>query len=252
MTDARNIEKTFDFSRYDYLDFGCSNGNSIDFGAVQFGGHTGLGIDIDPEKIATAQNRIKNNIIPSRHGAICADLIDLHQHLPSRQFRFVTCIHFMEHLPGFRTVQQILYSAAHVSREFVFAVQPNADRSQYLFEQGLKTYYSDWTCHTALLTSYDFYRLCKNFQLGGVIKDFVIYKNRPVLDSSDPCIHPLASPKNQHDYDPNVHPAKEEGLILDNVYQEIGLFMLRSNVPVEKYLKTVSPNAVIIYDSREH
>src|SRR5215470_13328342 len=39
----------------DFLDFGCSRGGSLRVAAALFGGQNGLGVDIDPAKVAAAQ-----------------------------------------------------------------------------------------------------------------------------------------------------------------------------------------------------
>ena len=42
------------FADYDFLDFGCSKGGSMEFAQATFGGR-GLGLDIDPAKVAASK-----------------------------------------------------------------------------------------------------------------------------------------------------------------------------------------------------
>ncbi len=44
-----------DLSAYDFVDFGCSSGDSIAFGKNHLGGHRGLGRDINPNKVGAAR-----------------------------------------------------------------------------------------------------------------------------------------------------------------------------------------------------
>lgn len=75
-------------------------------------------------------------------------------------------------------------------------------------KKGLKTYYSDWTAHNSILTSYDFYRLCQFEKDQGNIKDFIIFAVVPIKSSADSFIHPISSKYNSHDYDSSRHPQK--------------------------------------------
>ena len=52
-----------DISSYDFIDFGCSKGGSIEFAKKSFGVERGVGIDIDPAKVATARAAGHNAMI---------------------------------------------------------------------------------------------------------------------------------------------------------------------------------------------
>ena len=41
----------FDTDKYDFIDFGCSNWDSIKFAQINLNGQCGIGIDIDPNKV---------------------------------------------------------------------------------------------------------------------------------------------------------------------------------------------------------
>jgi len=99
---------------YDYIDFGCSNGNSIRFGVDKFNGIKGIGVDIDPKKIANANERLKDTQAHrGEHIAINYDVLNLDDDSFYKKFRFTTCIHFLEHLFGF--VDAMCVSAMHSS-----------------------------------------------------------------------------------------------------------------------------------------
>ncbi|MBR5230846.1 MAG: class I SAM-dependent methyltransferase [Clostridia bacterium] len=76
INDAVSLEN-LDFNRYDYLDFGCSSGNSLSYGSKYFGGTACLGVDIDQEKIAEAQEKIRTGKIKGQHAAVCMDVLQL-------------------------------------------------------------------------------------------------------------------------------------------------------------------------------
>ncbi|MDO5852245.1 MAG: methyltransferase domain-containing protein [Methanobacteriaceae archaeon] len=91
-----NLDK-FNINNYDFIDFGCSNGNSLNYGVNKFNGNKGIGIDIDPEKIKNLKKEIKDQ----GHIGLCMDILELKDYTELRkQFKFTTCIHFLEHLGG--------------------------------------------------------------------------------------------------------------------------------------------------------
>ncbi|MBR5230847.1 MAG: hypothetical protein IKW00_01215 [Clostridia bacterium] len=148
-------------------------------------------------------------------------------------------------------MQKILFSAAEFCTEFVYVLQPDFDKNLYLFDKKLKTYYSDWSSHTAQMTSYDFFRICKRLREGGTIKDFVIFKAHPIRRSSDPRIHPIDSPINQHEYDRSKHPVKPMHIRLKDVYENIGLLLiLKDDFSADDSLKKICRGGKVIYDSR--
>lgn len=246
MLDDLNIDD------YDYIDFGCSNGNSIRFGVDKFNGTRGIGVDIDPKKIANANERLKDiEAHRGEHIAINYDVLNLDDDRFYKKFRFTTCIHFLEHLFGFVDAKKAIETAIKFSKEFVFITQPFADKDVELFNQNLKTYYSDWTGHTNLMTSYDFYRILRDFQNNGLIKEFIIFANTPILDSSSPFIHPLSAPYNKHEYNEEL-PPKDTSIKFEGLYKDIGAFLIiDEDIPIDKYYKNVYGDKKIIYDSRK-
>lgn len=82
---------------------------------------------------------MNNKEIDDRDNAIRADILDLPKLLPKKtNFRFTTCIHFLEHLNGYPFVKEVINTAILISNEFVFIMQPNGDKNVYLFEKRLE------------------------------------------------------------------------------------------------------------------
>ena len=181
---------------HDFLDFGASKGGCIDFAERSLGGRKGLGVDIDPKKVA--QMRALG------YDCIEGDITKLD--LPDNSVRFVTMSHVLEHLPDLDAVGLAIRSAARVATDFLLIQGPYFDADEALARQGLKFYWSDWRGHPCHLTTGQLGRLLRDAGL----RHHILMARVPVLDSNDPCIHPLSSPRNQHDYEAGVHPAKPD------------------------------------------
>ena len=179
---------------HDFLDFGASKGGCIDFALRRLGGRKGLGVDIDPRKVA----RMKS----LGYDCVEADVTDLR--LRARAVRFVTMSHMLEHLPDLDAVQRTIGTAARVASDFLFIQGPYFDADEALAARGLKFYWSDWGGHTCHLTS----RLLRGVLDALRLRDYLVMARVPVADSHDPAIHPVSSPRDQHDYQPGEHPAK--------------------------------------------
>lgn len=240
------------FQEYDFMDFGCSKGESIKYGQNKFGGKKGIGIDIDYEKVKMARHYIKtSDKLSDGHTAICEDITQLVNYNIASKVRFTTAIHFLEHVNGMDEAEIIMESAANLSEEFVYISQPFADMDSQLFKMGLKTYYSDWTGHKNLMTSYDFYKICRNMYYRDTIKDFVIFGTVAINDSSNNYIHPIDSPINQHEYNEKIHPPKDNNITFNGLYKDINVLMiLNDDFNFEKTISSINKDYEIIYDSR--
>ena len=191
----KEIARLIAQEKYDYLDFGCSDGGSLKFGRSYLGGTRGLGIDINPDKVRQA--------VESGCDAIVADVTHLSQ--LNNTVRFVTLFHFLEHLSGFSSARNCLTAAITAATDFVLVRQPWFDGDGYLFERGLKLYWSDWKGHPYAMTTLDFYKIITR---NPKVKAWGMYGRKPISHSRDPAVHPLTSPRGQHAYDPARHPAK--------------------------------------------
>src|SRR5690606_2519300 len=98
---------------HDFYDFGCSQGGSIAHAMKHFGGKCGLGIDVDARKVEATRAR-----------GFEAEVLDILTLPEKKQVRFVTMMHFLEHLDSYATASAMLRMACAVSREFVYVAQP--------------------------------------------------------------------------------------------------------------------------------
>ena len=168
----------------DHIDFGCSKGGSLDFAKKRLGGYRGLGIDIDLAKVAA-----------TREAGFEAIQYDIQQ-LPNRKLvRFVIMSHFLEHLPKFTDVKAMVRKAFQISTEFVYIQQPFFDADGYLLEKGLKLFWSDWRGHPNRMTSLEMILTLRDLQLEGFKFSYSLHAHKQVEDSSDPCVHPINSPR---------------------------------------------------------
>lgn len=196
-----------DLTDYDFIDFGASQGGSMDFAKAQLGGRNGLGIDKDPAKVERLRQL--------GYHCIEADVTDLD--IPPKSVRFVVLSHFLEHLPNLDAVRRTLECAAKIASDFLYVQGPYFDADEYLASHGLKFYWSDWHGHHCHVTSTQLTNILDSLAL----RDYVVRGVVPVVDSEDPCIHPASSPRNQHDYTPGKHPPKPSLTFDRPVYKEM-------------------------------
>ena len=201
----------------DFLDFGTSKGGSIKFACKHFGGRRGVGIDISPQKLALARN--------DGYECIQADVTCLPFH--DKSVRFVTMSHILEHLSSLAAVEAAIREGARVARDFLFIRGPYFDADAELEAQGLRFYWSFWTGHKCHLKSWEL----SSFLRRTGLDDHVMLVREPIYDSSHPAIHPLASPRDQHAYDPAVHPSKPFVELKRRAFREIVCFVQLRPLP---------------------
>ena len=97
------LTQDLNLNEFDFVDFGCSTGHSLAWANKHLGGKRGLGIDADPAKVATARTNGRD--------AIMARVQEVD--LPKGAFSFVSMIHFLEHLPDYKTAHTAMATAAH-------------------------------------------------------------------------------------------------------------------------------------------
>ncbi len=227
-----------DLSRYDFVDFGCSKGGSLEFGTKFFGGR-GIGLDIDEAKVRKA--------IANGHDALHLDVSSLDPATVG-QTGFVLMSHFLEHLPKFAVASKCIASACKISRDFVLIQQPYFDADPYLFSNRMKVYWSDWRGHTLPMTTLQLYRATRPL-LGDIARRVIICGRHKILSSAAPEIHHISSPDEQQKWDGSIHPPKADIHFTYPVFKEtcviilIGLDVL--SPPLEKYLQRCE----VIWDS---
>lgn len=227
---------------YDFIDFGCSKGGSLEFGEAAFGGR-GIGIDIDAGKVAMSLHR--------GHAAVQADITKI-QPDDFNKVRFAILSHFLEHLPGISEATACIKAAARLTNEFFWIQQPYFDADGELFERGLKLYWSDWRGHTCHMSTIQIWRILNDLLEQNYIKRFIVGRRYPITNSHCKEIHPISSAVDQVDWDEARHQPRAFMEFTFPVYREVcavGLHDAESVDPkVEKYLNRLN----ILYDSRHH
>ena len=110
----------------DFIDIGTGVGGSIGFVRKSFGAGPGLGIDIDPDKLAKAR--------AAGHEVIEGDLADLE--LPAGCVSFVSAMDVLEHLPDLDATRRVLGAAAKVARDAIFIRHPSFEDIESLAALG--------------------------------------------------------------------------------------------------------------------
>jgi hypothetical protein len=212
------------FDGYDFLDFGCSGGGSIIYVTRIFPGVRGLGLDVDPRKVAKA-----------KEAGFDAEVCDVASLTAAPdQVRFVVMSHFLEHLTGRKPAFDCLLAAARVATEFVVIRQPWFDADGYLFGLGLKFYWSHWRGHRYHMTALEMQQCMEALASQGAIEQYALFGRKPVRDSGDPSVHPLASPVDQHEWDKTVHPPKPSVAFGIPIYRELCAVAVRNGGQIDE------------------
>ena len=226
-----------DFSTYDFIDFGCSKGGSIEFATRAWPGARGIGIDIDDKKVAVAT--------AAGYSAVKMDALEL-QYQPD-VVRFCTMLHFLEHLYSKRDAAACIRAACTAAREFVVIRHPWFGADSFLMAMGLKFYWSDWRGHRCHLDALQLQLIMRDLHDEGLITRFAIYGRKPVASSVSETIHSLASPIDQHGYDPARHPPKPRVNFPPGIFQEVSAIAVK-NGDLAEVAKATKPGD-LIYDS---
>ncbi|MBE9571672.1 MAG: hypothetical protein IMF11_13675 [Proteobacteria bacterium] len=117
--------------------------------------------------------------------------------------------------------KKAIRSAVLVASDFVVIIGPWFDADVYLERLGLKFFWSDWTGHTWHFHTKDLRQILNTLGL----RNYVIMACGEVKDSSDPAIHPLDSPRDQHEYNPEIHPPKPLLPFSQAVYKEMTCYV---------------------------
>jgi hypothetical protein len=205
-----DLENKLSSGHYDFIDFGCSKGDSLIFGRDFLGGRYGLGIDIDSKKVQLSIERGED--------AIVCDATEIGSY--KNAVSFSSMAHFLEHLPGLPLAMKCIESAVNISRDFVFIRQPWFDADGELLKSGLKLYWSDWGGHKNPMTTLDFYRGIRGLRVKKPV-DWAIFGSNRIYSSASKCILPLDAPANRHFYDAGKDGKKPFSMFPFPVYQEI-------------------------------
>jgi len=225
---------------FDFLDFGCSNGGSIEYAKKELGGRKGLGLDIDSKKVSKARRL--------GYSAKISDLTNTDQKY-NGTVKFTIMAHFLEHLPGQKYANSCMRLACNLSDEFVFIRQPYFDADGYLFSLGYKLYWSDWSGHTFHMTSLDLFSILQKLQINNRISRFFIFHKDRIKHSFSKTIHPLDTSFNQHEYEGKLL-TKKLKLFTYPVYRETGAIILTRTEKINNHLKKFLKTCVITYDSK--
>lgn len=184
---------------YDFLDFGCKEGRSLRiFGELFDAKGKGLGLDLN-----------KKNVAKTIANGFDAQLCDVRNIEVESKVRFCVMNHFLEHIPNFRDVGDIIKKACEISSEFVFIKQPYFDADPYLFSLGFKFFYSTWKAHPNHMTLLEFTNVLNPLVSEGVIKSYTLYGHNLVTNSKDWGIHNLEAQNNVGKWDKNIHSIKD-------------------------------------------
>ena len=211
-----------DLDEYDFLDFGAGTGGSLSLCAKVFGGR-GLGIDNAERKVAAAQ----------QDGAevVFGDITSL----PRRPLvRYVSMCDFLEHLPDYDLVREMLSVAAAVASDFLYIRHPSFEDEAYLRALGLKQYWQDWRGHPSHLLLSDLSTMLAEVGADKLTLEYI----RPVWDSNDPTILPVDAPPDQSTYDRELHGAKPLVSFAKPVHRAIYL-----TAHLQPATRTASPHA---------
>ena len=200
-----------DTSDYEFLDFGCSAGASLErYGKMFQAEGKGLGLDINPEKVRLTKEEGFN-----------AEVCDITKLQLSTKVRFGIMHHFLEHIPSIHDVKEISRKACSFVNDFVLIRQPYYDADPYLFSLGFKFFWSDWRGHPNNMTLLEFHNVLMPMVSAGFIKRFSLYGFYPVTSSEDPAIHNLDSKIDQHEWNIKEHTLKKKINFSIPVYREV-------------------------------
>lgn len=205
---------TINGKTYDFIDFGASRGRSIEFAYRVLGGGNGLGIDINESKISYMKDR--------GYECIKADITNLTD-IPDNSVKFVVISHLLEHLDSLISIESALNEAYRIASDFIFIQGPYYDADDYLEELGLRFYWSYWRGHTYHFKVSELKQILNKLP----IYDYEVLLRTRIHDSTHSAIHSLNSPIDQHDYNSDIHPAKNIVQFESPVFREMVTFIAK-------------------------
>lgn len=182
MSEGLDIGAHIKSGGFDYLDFGCSSGASLAFGKNVLGGVRGLGVDIDTRKIELSRAAGHDVILGDASALACQ----------KKSVRFVTMLHFLEHLPGAALAEKCVRSACRASRDFIYIRHPWFDSDFDLYRMGYKFYWSDWTAHPTHLTAMQLHAILLRIKDA---REWTMFGRGRIRDLSSKSIIPRDAPR---------------------------------------------------------
>jgi hypothetical protein len=111
---------------------------------------------------------------------------------------------FLEHLPDYKAVKEVIQIAGESATDFIYIRHPSFEDEAYLRAIGLKQYWQDWSGHPSHLLLADLAEMLTDAGVKSLDIKFV----KPIWDSTDSTILPIGAPKNQSHYDDKLHGSK--------------------------------------------
>jgi SAM-dependent methyltransferase len=225
MARLKTIKDIKTLDDFDFLDLGAGEGRSLEYCEAKIGGR-GIGIETMQEKVEDAQKRGREVYLGNA----------LHLSRIPGKVDYVVCDNFLEHLPGKKEVTEMLKMAAAVTRKFIYISHPSFEDVHYLKGHGLKTYWSDWTGHTAMLTLSDLMGILHECGIHWV-QVHPVYRIRT---SDDERIIPLGAGVDKFHYEPSHGPKPKPAIKFDReLYYSFDIIGMMpgtdSHLPVAKH-----------------
>jgi hypothetical protein len=234
---AAAVGKSVNEGGYDFIDFGCSKGGSIQFAQRALGGSRGIGIDIDAVKVEQAR--------AAGFNAVLGDVTKV----PSRcdVVRFCTMLHFLEHLPTRMAADKCIKTAVTLSRDFVYIRQPWFEGGASLIGLGYKFYWADWPGHPNHFTAIDFINVLGRLER---VRRYLIFGRTRIRSTRDAALVPLSAPKKSHADSEQKIAAREKRPVPGALYHEI-VCLVQIGEPqyFEAPLSRIGKDHELIFDS---
>ena len=203
-----------DLRKYGFVDFGSSKAGCLEFATKHFNNkiNNGIGVELNPNKCKVINKKGYN--------VIRGDVTKLK--LPRKSVQFITMSHLLEHLYDLNQVNKTIKLACETAKKFVFIEGPSFDFDGHLKKLGYKFYWSDWHGHRTPVTVRHILRSLARY---GYPKYTLLSERPHIVHSRHRDLHPLASPRDQFEYDPKIHPPKvRKPLNLSGVFRSFVIF----------------------------
>jgi SAM-dependent methyltransferase len=219
---------TVDWREVDFVDLGCSSGGSIAHCTKRFDAPRGIGIDIDPKKVAKTKR--------AGFDAILADarLLDL-----DRQVRFISMLDFLEHLPDLSVVEEIIGAAARSASDFIYIKHPSFEGEGQIEQFGVRQYWWDWHGHTSHIRVADY---CSIFERLGLRQYMIRFVER-IADSQHPSVVSTESPMDLSGTDASQITIEEFIEFSPPLWRRQDIFIALKSFSVDEWAKITKPSA---------